>query len=106
MIEQDLRQPLLSRGPGGCTHFLRETQEVRVLCSESAFGRRFCAGTRGAMSQGRVDVMAINGLITTKEVLRYGATIVREFGTAAYVRCCFAIVLRKRTTFLNCVFTC
>ena len=47
--------------------------------------------------------MSICGVITTKEVLRHGATIVREFGAAAYLRCFVAIVLRRRTTFLNCV---
>jgi hypothetical protein len=47
--------------------------------------------------------MAICGVVTTKEVLRHGAVIVREFGTVAYLRCCMAILLRKRTTFLNCV---
>ena len=49
------------------------------------------------------DAMSICGVITTKEVLRHGATIVREFGTAAYFRCFIAILLRRRTTFLNCV---
>ena len=49
-------------------------------------------------------MMAINGFITTKDVLRHTATIVREFGIATYWRCCLAIVLRHRTTFLNCVF--
>ena len=48
--------------------------------------------------------MAICGVITTKEVLRHGPTIVREFGAGAYLRCCVAILLRKRTTFLNCVY--
>jgi len=48
--------------------------------------------------------MAIAGVITTKEVLRHSATIVREFGAGAYLRCCKAIVLRRRTTFLACVF--
>jgi hypothetical protein len=48
--------------------------------------------------------MAIAGVITTKDVLRQSGTIVREFGAAAYVRCCMAILLRKRTTFLTCVF--
>ena len=47
--------------------------------------------------------MSICGVITTKEVLRHGATIVREFGASAYLRCCVAILTRKRTTFLNCV---
>jgi hypothetical protein len=49
--------------------------------------------------------MAISGVITTKEVLRHGATIVREFGAATYIRCCKAILLRRRTTFLSCVFS-
>ena len=47
--------------------------------------------------------MSIGGVITTRDVLRHSATIVREFGAVAYFRCCLAIVLRKRTTFLNCV---
>jgi hypothetical protein len=45
----------------------------------------------------------ICGVITTKDVLRHSATIVREFGPSAYLRCCLAILLRRRTTFLNCV---
>jgi hypothetical protein len=48
--------------------------------------------------------MSICGVITTRDVLRHTATIVREFGPAAYVRCCLAILRRERTTFLNCVF--
>ena len=48
--------------------------------------------------------MSIVGVITSKEVLRHGGTIVREFGATAYLRCCLAILLRRRTTFLNCVF--
>ncbi len=47
--------------------------------------------------------MSIIGVITTKDVLKHGAVIVREFGPVAYLRCCAAILLRKRTTFLNCV---
>lgn len=47
--------------------------------------------------------MSICGVITTRDVLRHGATIVREFGAWAYLRCCVAILSRKRTTFLNCV---
>ena len=50
------------------------------------------------------SAMSICGVITTKDVLRHGATIVREFGAAAYFRCCAAILMRRRTTFLNCVF--
>ncbi len=48
--------------------------------------------------------MSIAGLITTKDVLRNGATIVREFGARIYLRCCFAILRRQRTTFLSLVF--
>ena len=48
--------------------------------------------------------MSMSGLITTKDVLKHSATIVREFGAAAYWRCCVAILLGKRTTFLNVVF--
>jgi hypothetical protein len=48
--------------------------------------------------------MSMNGLITTKDVLRHSATIVREFGAATYLRCCFAILSGQRTTFLNIVF--
>ncbi len=47
--------------------------------------------------------MAIRGVITTRDVLLNGATIVREFGTRTYLRCCLAIVLRRPTTFLACV---
>ena len=47
--------------------------------------------------------MAFDGVITTKEVLRHGAVIVRHFGPVAYLKCCVAILLRRRTTFLNCV---
>ena len=49
--------------------------------------------------------MSIRGVVTTKEVIRYAAVIVREFGAAAYLRCCVAIVRGRPTTFLNCVFT-
>jgi hypothetical protein len=48
--------------------------------------------------------MAICGVITTKDVLRHTATIVREFGLDAYLRCCLAILRREQTTFLKCVF--
>src|SRR5204862_5306085 len=59
---------------------------------------------RRIVAAAEVDVMAICGVITTKEVLRHTATIVREFGPTAYMRCCFAILRGRRTTFLNCVF--
>jgi hypothetical protein len=48
--------------------------------------------------------MSMSGLITTKDVLKHSATIVREFGAATYLRCCFAILSGHRTTFLNIVF--
>ena len=48
--------------------------------------------------------MSIRGVITTKEVLRHTAVIVREFGPGAYLRCCLAILGRRQTTFLACVF--
>ncbi len=46
----------------------------------------------------------ISGVITTRHVIRHAATIVREFGTAAYLRCCLVILRRRRVTFLECVF--
>ncbi len=48
--------------------------------------------------------MSICGVITTKDVIRHSAMILREFGPGTYLRCCAAILLRRRTTFLNCVF--
>jgi hypothetical protein len=47
--------------------------------------------------------MSICGVITARDVLWHSAIIVREFGPGAYLRCCLAILLRRRTTFLNCV---
>lgn len=47
--------------------------------------------------------MAIGGVITTRDVFRHSGTILREFGPSAYLRCCLAVLLRKRTTFLDCV---
>ena len=46
----------------------------------------------------------ISGVITTRHVIRHAATIVREFGAATYLRCCFAVLSGHRTTFLNIVF--
>lgn len=48
--------------------------------------------------------MAINGVITSREVVRHTLTIVREFGLRAWLRCCAAMVRGHRTTFLACVF--
>ena len=48
--------------------------------------------------------MAIRGCITSRDVLRNGASIVRQFGPRTYLRCCLAILRRRQTTFLSCVF--
>jgi hypothetical protein len=48
--------------------------------------------------------MAIRGIITSRDVLLNGAMIVREFGPRAWLRCCAAMVLRRQTTFLDCLF--
>jgi len=55
------------------------------------------------LSHQQVPVMSIRGVITSRETFRNTAIIVREFGPGVYLRCCFAIVCRRRTTFLNCV---
>lgn len=47
--------------------------------------------------------MTICGVITTRDVLLHTRVIVREFGPRAYLRCCVAVLLRRRTTFLDCV---
>jgi len=49
--------------------------------------------------------VAIQGLVNTNDVLRHTVLIVSRFGFGTYLRCCKAIVLGKRTTFLACVFT-
>jgi len=46
----------------------------------------------------------MRGVITTGDVLRHGATIVREFGPAAFLRCCLIVLGRRKATFLECVF--
>jgi hypothetical protein len=48
--------------------------------------------------------MSISGLITTKDVLKHSATILREFGAATYLRCCLSLLRGQRTTFLNILF--
>ncbi len=47
--------------------------------------------------------MSIRGVVTTRHVLRHASLIAREFGLVAFLRCCLAIVSRRRTTFLACV---
>ena len=46
--------------------------------------------------------MAIQGVITSKDVRAHAGLIVREFGLRVLLRCCAAILLRRRTTFLAC----
>lgn len=46
--------------------------------------------------------MSIQGLITTNDVFRHPVLIVGSFGVATYLRCCKAVLLRRRTTFLAC----
>ena len=46
----------------------------------------------------------IQGLITGKHVLGNAAGIVRGYGMRAYLRCLWAVVSRRRTTFLQIVF--
>jgi hypothetical protein len=48
--------------------------------------------------------MAIRGVITSREVLLKGPTILREFGPRAYLRCCVAMLLGRPSTFLECIF--
>ncbi len=45
----------------------------------------------------------IYGLITTKDVLRHPAMIVRGYGLRRFFRCLYAITSRRRTTFLEVV---
>ena len=81
------------------------------LALECTSGRRWtvlqAAFALARRSQGDVRkrcAMSICGVITTKDVLKHSATIVREFGPAAYFRCCLAILRGERTTFLKLVF--
>jgi hypothetical protein len=48
--------------------------------------------------------MAIQGVVTTNEVLRHAVLIVSSFGLRTLLRCCRAIVIGRRTTFLECAF--
>jgi hypothetical protein len=48
--------------------------------------------------------MSITGAITSRDVLWNSATIVRQFGARTYLRCCFAMLRGRKTTFLNCLF--
>jgi len=50
------------------------------------------------------DVMPIRGMITGEDVVAHAGLIAREFGIGTLWRCCVAIALRRRTTFLACIF--
>jgi hypothetical protein len=47
--------------------------------------------------------MSIQGAITTKDVLMNSGLILHCYGARALLRCCLALLLQKRTTFLVCV---
>src|SRR3954469_14583590 len=99
-VEVKRRAPVRSRW----STVAPKTGQSRLL---EQSGKRVPAGTEVAVHLHKVaiggDAMSICGVITTKDVLRHGATIVREFGTLAYLRCCVAILVGRKTTFLNCV---
>jgi hypothetical protein len=92
----------------------RNISAIAVCCDAvriaDAHRRRDSPGSAGTpfamhgMRTARGAAMSICGVITTRDVLRQTATILREFGPRAYFRCCAAILRRRRTTFLNCVF--
>ncbi len=46
----------------------------------------------------------MHGSITSRRVLSHAVLIVREFGPLCYWRCVKAVLLGRRTTFLNCAF--
>ena len=43
----------------------------------------------------------IAGVITTRDVLLHSASIVNDFGLRAWLRCCKAVLTKRRTTFLE-----
>ena len=49
--------------------------------------------------------MSIQGVVTTSQVLLHPALIVSCFGLRTFLRCCRAIILGRRTTFLECAFS-
>jgi len=46
----------------------------------------------------------IAGVVTTKDVLLHSATIVQDFGLRTWLNCCKAVLMNRRTTFLQLVF--
>jgi len=47
----------------------------------------------------------VQGLITSADVLRHAPTIIRAFGLRHYLRCFAALLSRRRTTFLELVWS-
>ncbi len=47
----------------------------------------------------------MNGVITSKDVVGNLGLILREFGVLCVLRCCWALVSGRETTFLECVFS-
>ena len=43
------------------------------------------------------------GVITGKHVILHAPVIVKGFGMRTWLRCCAALLQRRRTTFLACV---
>src|SRR5437899_12548948 len=89
--------------PGRCRPEISGSRApIRVPLARSALARQWQVI---ASRTGEDDhVMAIQGLITTNDVLRHPVLIVARFGFGTYLRCCKAIVLGQRTTFLACAF--
>jgi hypothetical protein len=48
----------------------------------------------------------MRGVITGKDLLFQAATIIRLFGVAIYVRCLWAAVNGRRSTFLGVLYPC
>jgi hypothetical protein len=46
----------------------------------------------------------MQGVITSKDVLRHSLLIVREFGPRAYLRCLRAALSHRRSTFLGVLY--
>lgn len=49
------------------------------------------------------ELVMVQGLITSKDVLWHAAGILRGYGLRRYLRCVLALVSRRRTTFLELV---
>jgi hypothetical protein len=46
----------------------------------------------------------MRGLITGRDVLRHAITIVRCWGAPTFVRCLWAVLTRRATTFLSVIY--